>query len=90
MHRHVGRPPRRLAAFTGILLTLSAFADTPDTTLDSILASLAERRHGHAVYSEQIESALFKRPLHTSGELFFDAPTGWKKGRWSRLQKTCL
>jgi outer membrane lipoprotein-sorting protein len=57
----------------------TAFADTPDVTLDSVLALLAQRRHGHTLYTEQIDSALLKRPLHTSGELFFDAPDRLEK-----------
>lgn len=80
--RHVGMPHHGLVvraillpALTSVLLaSAGAFADPPDATLDSILASLAQRRHGHVLYAEQIDSPLFKRPLHTSGELFFDAP----------------
>jgi len=69
-----------LLALTGPLLAgTTAFADAADATLDSVLASLAQRRHGHVLYSEQIESALFKHPLHTSGELFFDAPDRLEK-----------
>lgn len=61
--------------FAGII----AFADTPDATLDSVLGLLAQRRHGHALYTEQVDSALLRRPLHTSGELFFDAPDRLEK-----------
>ena len=69
-----------LPALTTVLLAgMTVFADAPDAELDSILASLAQRRHGHALYSEQIESALFKHPLHTSGELLFDAPDRLEK-----------
>jgi hypothetical protein len=69
-----------LSALTSVLLAAgAAFAEAPDAQLDSILASLAKRRHGHALYSEQIDSALFKRPLHTSGELLFDAPDRLEK-----------
>jgi outer membrane lipoprotein-sorting protein len=56
-----------------------ACADVSGVDLNSILASLAKRQHGHVLYSEQIESALLKRPLHTSGELFFDAPDRLEK-----------
>jgi hypothetical protein len=62
-----------------LLASMTTLAETPDAGLDSILASLAQRHHGHALYSEQIESALFKRPLLTSGELFFDAPDRLEK-----------
>ena len=68
-----------LALTTALLAGTTAFADAPDAGLDAILASLAQRPHGHVLYSEQIDSALFKRPLHTSGELFFDAPDRLEK-----------
>jgi hypothetical protein len=83
----VGRRPTIRALLLAALTCASAvaapaFADAPDTGLDSVLASLAQHRHGHALYSEQIDSALFKHPLHASGELFFDAP--------DRLEKKAL
>jgi outer membrane lipoprotein-sorting protein len=31
------------------------------------------------LYSEEVQSALLKRPLHSSGELFFDAPDRLEK-----------
>ena len=85
--RQAGAPSRGplvramlLPAVASVLLaSVSAFADTPNAELDSVLAALAQRRHGHALYSEQIESALFKRPLHASGEMFFDAPDRLEK-----------
>lgn len=78
---------RRLAKAAGIgalalgslLVGIAASAATPEPTLDSVLALLAQRRHGHALYTEQIDSPLLKRPLHTSGELFFDAPDRLEK-----------
>lgn len=85
--RRIGAPCRRLvargalaaASASLLLVSMTAFADSNDGTLDSILAALAQRRHGHTLYSEQIDSALLKRPLHTSGELFFDAPDRLEK-----------
>jgi outer membrane lipoprotein-sorting protein len=82
-----GAQPRRrawfavlVAASTGLLLgCVTAFADTQDVPLDSIFALLAQRRHGHVLYSEEVQSALLKRPLHSSGELFFDAPDRLEK-----------
>jgi outer membrane lipoprotein-sorting protein len=69
-----------LLALTGLLLAgTTAFSGSPDAALDAVLASLAKHRHGHVLYSEQIESALFKHPLYTSGELFFDAPDRLEK-----------
>lgn len=78
----LGRTKRTLCllALGSLLLTsLLAIADSPGAGLDSVLASLAERRHRHAHYSETIESALFKHPLVTSGELYFDAPDRLEK-----------
>ncbi len=67
------------AGMSLMFLGMIAFADTPDVTLDSVLGLLAQRRHGHTLYTEQIDSALLKRPLHASGELFFDAPDRLEK-----------
>ena len=66
-------------AGAGLWLAMAAFADTPDLSLESVLGLLAQRTHGHALYSEQVESSLLKRPLHSSGELFFDAPDRLEK-----------
>ncbi len=85
--RRAAAPARRLAACAAVLLALASMplaapaarAEVAGVDLDSILASLAKRQHGHVLYSEQIDSALLKRPLHTSGELFFDAPDRLEK-----------
>jgi outer membrane lipoprotein-sorting protein len=66
-------------ALSQLLLGATALAAAPDATLDSVLALLAQRQHGHALYTEQVDSPLLKRPLHTSGELFFDAPDRLEK-----------
>jgi len=54
-------------------------AQAQDLTLDSILALFAQRQHGHVNYTEEVASDLLERPLHTSGELFFDAPDRLEK-----------
>ena len=54
-------------------------AQAQDLTLDVILGMFAQRPHGHVLYSEQVDSALLEHPLHTSGELFFDAPDRLEK-----------
>jgi hypothetical protein len=69
-----------LLALSSILLpSMLAAADSADSGLDSVLEALAVRHHHHALYSERIESALFKQPLVTSGELYFDAPDRLEK-----------
>jgi hypothetical protein len=78
------------ALASALLASATALSATPDEGLDSILASLAQRRHGHALFSEQIDSALFKRPLITSGELFFDAPDRMEKKTLQPAQEDVL
>jgi outer membrane lipoprotein carrier protein LolA len=83
-------PARRRTALAALvaaaaslwLAGVTAFADAQEISLESILALLAQRRHGHALYTEEVQSALLKHPLHSSGELFFDAP--------DRLEKKAL
>jgi outer membrane lipoprotein-sorting protein len=58
---------------------MTVCAHAQGMTLDSILALFAQRQHGHVMYSEEVDSALLERPLHTSGELFFDAPDRLEK-----------
>ena len=62
-----------------VLGPVTAFADAQEISLDSVFALLAQRPHGHVLYSEEVQSALLKRPLHSSGELFFDAPDRLEK-----------
>src|SRR4051812_3184639 len=68
-----------LAGLASLMVGVANCARAEDMTLDSMLAALAQHRHGHVLYTEQIESALLQRPLHTSGELFFDAPDRLEK-----------
>jgi outer membrane lipoprotein-sorting protein len=58
---------------------LAVCAQAQELTLDAILGQFAQRAHGHVLYSEQVDSALLEHPLHTSGELFFDAPDRLEK-----------
>ncbi len=65
------------ASLWAVGMTLCAQAQ--ELTLDAILGLFAQRQHGHVLYSEQVDSALLEHPLHTSGELFFDAPDRLEK-----------
>jgi outer membrane lipoprotein-sorting protein len=73
-------PGALAVAAAGLMLAgATAFAEAPDISLDSVFSLLAQRPHGHVLYSEEVQSALLKRPLHSSGELFFDAPDRLEK-----------
>ena len=47
--------------------------------LDELLQLLAQRRHGHATFTEVHELAILERPLQSSGELVYDAPDRLEK-----------
>ena len=61
------------------LVCIRALAADTDSELQRVLDTLARVKHGHVLFQEQIESPKLKRPLRTSGELFFDAPDRLEK-----------
>ena len=81
----------RAAGLAGVLTLLcvapcSAFAAAgtapsaqADPAFAQVLTLLAARRHGHAPFTEVHEMAMLKEPLHSSGELFYDAPDRLEK-----------
>jgi outer membrane lipoprotein-sorting protein len=79
--RHAARARSALRAIAVCLVAsgMVLCAQAQDLTLDAILGLFANRQHGHVLYSEEVESALLEHPLHTSGELFFDAPDRLEK-----------
>jgi hypothetical protein len=61
---------------------LSASAAQPgDETaaFDQLLQLLAGRRHDHVTFTEVQELAILDQPLHSSGELLYDAPDRLEK-----------
>jgi hypothetical protein len=66
---------KRLAAGLLALACLCAAADD----FDQVMRSLAARRHGHVEFIEQQFLAVLKRPIESSGELFYDAPDRLEK-----------
>jgi hypothetical protein len=64
----------------GLLIAPGVRAAADD--LDRLLALLAERAHGHVSFVEDDYLAVLERPVHSSGELFYDRP--------GRLEKRTL
>jgi hypothetical protein len=56
-------------------------AETPESPLplDQLMQLLAQRRHGHVSFSEVQHLAMLDQPLHSSGELLYDAPDRLEK-----------
>ena len=59
----------------------SSAAESPDETavFDQVLKLLAERRHDHVTFTEVQQLAILDQPLHSSGELLYDAPDRLEK-----------
>ena len=75
---------RGIALFMALLLTSSpsSFAATqqqPVFTLDQLMKSLAQRKHGKVSYEETDYLAVLDRPLKSSGVLIYDAPDHLEK-----------
>jgi outer membrane lipoprotein-sorting protein len=66
-------------ALAAVLCVAGAAPALATAELDEILAALAQHPHGHAQFTETVESALLRRPLRSSGELFFTAPDRLEK-----------
>jgi hypothetical protein len=58
-----------------------AAAESADETsaFEQLLKLLAERRHDHVTFTEVQELAILDQPLHSSGELLYDAPDRLEK-----------
>ena len=50
-----------------------------DSDLDSLMALLAARVHGHVSFVEEDDLAVLSRPVRSSGELFYDRPDRLEK-----------
>lgn len=67
-----------LALLAGQRLPAAETASSPPA-LDQLMALLAQRRHGHVSFTEVQNLAMLDQPLHSSGELFYDAPDRLEK-----------
>jgi outer membrane lipoprotein carrier protein LolA len=74
-------------ALLGSLLVLGGLA-LPCTALESnadpaafeqLLERLSARRHGHVAFTEVQQLSILDQPLHSSGELLYDAPDRLEK-----------
>ena len=59
----------------------SSAAESADggAAFEQLLKLLAERRHDHVTFTEVQQLAILDRPLHSSGELLYDAPDRLEK-----------
>ncbi len=70
----------RSATVVALILPLMAAAAPAATNdLERLMQLLAARRHGHVAYTEVQHLGVLKRPLESSGELFYDAPDRLEK-----------
>jgi hypothetical protein len=55
-----------------------------------LLKLLSERRHGHAAFTEVQQLSILDQPLHSSGELVYDAPDRLEKRTLAPRQEDLL
>lgn len=72
----------RVAAAAVLLLACLQPATAAEWTVDQLMQSLARAQVGHASFVEKKYIAVLERPVESSGELFYSAP--------SRLEKRTL
>jgi Outer membrane lipoprotein carrier protein LolA-like len=69
-----------LIAYALLLAASAARAQNGDTeAFDQVLQLLAARQHGHVSFTEEHSFKMLTRPLHSSGELLYDAPDHLEK-----------
>ena len=66
----IGGPP---------LVSSAAESADESAVFGELLRLLAERRHDHVTFTEVQQLAILDRPLHSSGELLYDAPDRLEK-----------
>ena len=62
-----------------VLFAWSGLARAGGDDLDPVMSRLAARHHGQISFVEQHFLTLLKRPVESSGELFYDAPNRLEK-----------
>lgn len=77
----MSRGARRASAWVAAALAASGLAanGTEPGDYPQLLELLAQRRHGHVSFTETQYLAILDRPLHSSGELLYDAPDRLEK-----------
>jgi len=68
-----------LAFGSGSPLEAAAGSASGAPDVEQLLKLLSERRHGHVTFTEVQQLAILDQPLHSSGELFYDAPDRLEK-----------
>lgn len=74
-------------ALLGCLLVLGGFAfpcaalesNAEPAAFEQLLKLLSARRHGHVAFTEVQRLSILDQPLHSSGELLYDAPDRLEK-----------
>lgn len=68
-----------LAAGSGPLICAAAESAGDPAAFEQLLKLLSERRHGRVAFSEVQQLSILDQPLHSSGELLYDAPDRLEK-----------
>jgi len=68
-----------LAVGSGALICRGAEPAGDPATFEQLLTLLSEHRHGHAAFTEVQQLSILDQPLHSSGELRYDAPDRLEK-----------
>ena len=68
-----------LAAGSGSLICRGAEPAGDPATFEQLLKMLSEHRHGHVAFTEVQQLSILDQPLHSSGELLYDAPDRLEK-----------
>jgi Outer membrane lipoprotein carrier protein LolA-like len=68
-----------LALGSGSPMGAAAESVSDPPAFEQLLKLLSERRHGHVTFTEVHQLAILDQPLHSSGELLYDAPDRLEK-----------
>jgi outer membrane lipoprotein-sorting protein len=77
--RFAGASMLALATLSASAVGLAAMPGQPAVTLDQLMKSLAQRKHGKVTYVEEDDLALLDRPVKSSGVLVYEAPDHLEK-----------
>jgi hypothetical protein len=68
-----------MLALAGLPLPCMPAESNDPAVFEQLLKLLAARRHGHVAFTEVQRLAMLDQPLHSSGELLYDAPDRLEK-----------